>query len=130
MTEVVGALIRENKKFLIFRRPANKGNPLKWEFVGGKVEKGESLSDALVRECREELEVNVIPLKTVCDVIHEYPDITVHLTIIDTILDSKEINLTEHIEMKWITVEEAADVDFCDADVEIMPLIIKYIEEN
>lgn len=130
MTEVVGALIRNKNKFLIFRRPENKGNPLKWEFVGGKLEEGESPSDALIRECREELDIEVIPGKTVCDVVHEYPDITVHLTVLDTQLGKGEIKLIEHIAMKWINSDEAQCVDFCDADIEILPIIINYIKDN
>lgn len=129
MTEVVGALIRENDKFLIFRRPPNKGNPLKWEFVGGKLEKGENASDALIRECREELDITVHPGKIVCDVVHQYPDITVHLTVLDTELTESNIKLLEHVDMKWVSVSDAENIDFCDADIDILPEIFKYIED-
>ena len=55
MTEVVAALIWNGNKFLACQRPANKARGLLWEFVGGKVEQGETKEAALIRECREEL---------------------------------------------------------------------------
>ena len=86
MTEVVAALIREGGKFLICRRPAHKARGLLWEFVGGKVEPGESKEQALVRECREELAVTVDVGDVFLDVVHEYPDITVHLTLFNAVI--------------------------------------------
>lgn len=59
MTEVVAALIWQGEKFMICQRPPHKARGLLWEFVGGKVEKGETPQEALVRECREELAVTV-----------------------------------------------------------------------
>lgn len=56
MTEVVAALIWKNNKFMICQRPAHKARGLLWEFVGGKVEPGETNAQALIRECKEELQ--------------------------------------------------------------------------
>ena len=81
MTEVVAALIRAGDKFMICQRPAHKARGLLWEFVGGKVEPGETQKQALIRECREELAVTLSVGDVFMDVIHEYPDITVHLTL-------------------------------------------------
>ena len=81
MIEVVAALIRNGDKFLICRRPADKARPLLWEFVGGKVEPGETAEEALVRECREELAVTLSVGDVFMDVVHEYPDIAIHLTV-------------------------------------------------
>ena len=81
MTEVVAALIREGNTFMICQRPAHKARGLLWEFVGGKVEPGETKEQALVRECREELAVTVSVGDVFCDVVHEYPVLTVHLTL-------------------------------------------------
>ena len=58
MTEVVAALIWNREKFMICQRPAHKARGLLWEFVGGKVEPGESKEQALIRECQEELNIN------------------------------------------------------------------------
>ena len=81
MTEVVAALIWEGERFLICQRPAHKARGLLWEFVGGKVEPGETPEQALARECREELDVTVSVGEPFMDVVHAYPDLTVHLTL-------------------------------------------------
>ena len=81
MTEVVAALIWDKEKFMICQRPAHKARGLLWEFVGGKVESGETKEQALIRECQEELAITLDVGKVFTDVIHEYPDLTVHLTL-------------------------------------------------
>ena len=81
MTEVVAALIWQGERFMICQRPAHKARGMLWEFVGGKVEPGESKEQALVRECREELAVEVAVGDIFLEVTHTYPDITVHLTL-------------------------------------------------
>ena len=81
MTEVVAALIWRGNRFMICQRPAHKARGLLWEFVGGKVEPGETKQQALIRECREELAVTVTVSDVFMDVVHEYPDLTVHLTL-------------------------------------------------
>ena len=73
MTEVVAALLWKGERFMICQRPANKARGLLWEFVGGKVEPGESMEAALVRECREELGVTVRPGQVYMQVLHQYP---------------------------------------------------------
>ena len=59
MTEVVAALIWNNDRFLICQRPKHKSCGLLWEFVGGKVEQGETKEQALIRECKEELDITL-----------------------------------------------------------------------
>ena len=59
MVEVVAALIWDQNKFMICQRPANKARGLLWEFVGGKVEPGETKEQALIRECQEELAIKL-----------------------------------------------------------------------
>jgi 8-oxo-dGTP diphosphatase len=120
MTEVVAALIWEGKKFLICQRPAHKARGLLWEFVGGKTEPGESKEQALIRECKEELDIIVAVEDVFMDVIHEYPDITVHLTLFNSIIIEGEIKLLEHNAYAWISVEEIDAYDFCPADEEIL----------
>ncbi|MBR6782783.1 MAG: NUDIX domain-containing protein, partial [Clostridia bacterium] len=73
MVEVVAALIWQDGKFMICQRPPHKARGMLWEFVGGKVESGESREAALVRECREELAVTVSVGDVFMDVVHEYP---------------------------------------------------------
>jgi len=81
MVEVVAALIWDQDKFMICQRPANKARGLLWEFVGGKVESGETKEQALIRECHEELAITLNVGEVFMDVVHEYPDLTVHLTL-------------------------------------------------
>ena len=120
MTEVVAALIWENDKFLICQRPEYKSCGLLWEFVGGKVENGETKEQALIRECREELGITLSVGDVFMEVIHEYPDITVHLTLFNaTIVEGKPQKL-EHNDIRWITVYEIPQFDFCPADEEIL----------
>ena len=116
VTEVVAALIWKSGKFLICRRPANKARALLWEFVGGKVEEGESKEEALKRECREELNIGVSVGEIFAEVTHEYSDITVHLTLFNAELSDGEPQKLEHADIRWITPSEIPEYDFCPAD--------------
>lgn len=118
--EVVAALIWDKKKFLICQRPAYKARGLLWEFVGGKVEQGETKEQALIRECQEELAIIVEPHEVFTEVTHEYPDITVHLTLFNCTISRGQPKLLEHNDMKWITSSEIPKYEFCPADVEIL----------
>lgn len=122
MTEVVAALIRQENKFFICQRPAHKARGLLWEFVGGKVEPGETPEQALVRECREELDVEVAPQSVFMDVVHEYPDLTVHLTLFCAEMRGTP-KMLEHNDFRWITPSEIPDYAFCPADAEILKRI-------
>ena len=119
MTEVVAALIWDGDRFLICQRPAHKARGLLWEYVGGKVEPGETKQEALIRECKEELGVTISVSDVFMDVVHEYPDITVHLTLFHAKITEGTIQLLEHNAVAWITPDEISNYDFCPADKEI-----------
>ena len=123
MTEVVAALIWKNNKFMICQRPANKGRGLLWEFVGGKVESSETKEQALIRECREELNVILSVGDAFMDLIHEYPDITVHLTLFNATIAEGKPQKLEHNDIQWITPSEIQNYEFCLADEEILARI-------
>ena len=125
MTEVVAALIWRDGKFMICQRPAHKARGLLWEFVGGKVEAGESKEQALIRECREELDVLISVGEIFMDVTHKYPDLTVHLTLFNATIADGEPKKLEHNDIKWIAPSEITNYDFCPADVEILAKIIE-----
>lgn len=125
ITEVVAALIWDKDRFLICQRPAHKARGLLWEFVGGKVEPGESKADALIRECREELGIELSVGAVFLDVLHEYPDLTVHLTLFHGTIAAGTPQKLEHNDMQWITVSQIPDYDFCPADVEILEKLQK-----
>ena len=121
MTEVVAALIYdEQRRFLICQRPAHKARGLLWEFVGGKVEPGETKAQALIRECREELGVTLRVGGVFTDVTHVYPDLTVHLTLFEAAISEGTPQLLEHNYLRWITPDEIGQFDFCPADEEIL----------
>lgn len=117
---VVAALIWDKDRFMICQRPAHKARGLLWEFVGGKVELGETKEQALIRECREELDVTLAVDDVFMDVIHEYPDLTVHLTLFNATIAEGVPQMIEHNDIKWITPSEISNYEFCPADEEIL----------
>lgn len=125
MVDVVAALIWDQDRFMICQRPAHKARGLLWEFVGGKVESGETMEAALIRECREELDVTVDVGDIFTQVIHEYPDIHIRLTLFNCTISSGIPTLLEHANMKWILPNEIPLYDFCPADKDILALIQK-----
>ena len=130
MIEVVAALIWQGEKFMICQRPEHKARGLLWEFVGGKVESGETKEEALVRECKEELAVIVDVSDVFMEVVHEYPDITVHLTLFNASIAVGVPQKLEHNDIKWITPREIPMFDFCPADKEILERIIEKYNEK
>ena len=120
MTQVVAALIWQNNRFLICRRPPHKTRGLLWEFVGGKVETGETKQQALMRECMEELAVKIRVDDVYMQLVHEYPDMTVELTLFNAAIVEGEPQLLEHSEIRYISVDEIDRFDFCPADEEIL----------
>ena len=120
MTQVVAALIWQGDRFLACQRPAHKARGLLWEFVGGKVEPGETREEALIRECREELDVTSAVDAIFMEVDHVYPDLTVHLPLFNASIADGIPQKLEHHDIRWITVEEIDQYPFCPADEEIL----------
>lgn len=120
MTEVVAALIWDKDRFLICQRPKRKARGLLWEFVGGKVEEGETKQQALIRECQEELAITLAVGDVFMDVVHEYSDLTVHLTLFNAKIVDGVPQKLEHNDIRWITVGEIDDYAFCPADTIIL----------
>ena len=125
MTDGVAALIWDEDRFLICQRPKNKARALKWEFVGGKVEQGETKQQALIRECQEELGVTISVEDVFAELIHEYPDITIRLTLFNAKIACGTPKKLEHNDIKWIKTSEIERYDFCPADEEILERLKK-----
>ncbi|MBQ8508527.1 MAG: (deoxy)nucleoside triphosphate pyrophosphohydrolase [Clostridia bacterium] len=123
MTEVVAALIREGERFMICQRPAHKARGLLWEFVGGKIEPGETGEQALARECREELDVDVAADGVFTQIVHEYPDLTIRLTVYNAHIVSGTPRLLEHADLRWITPAEIPLYPFCPADTPVLEML-------
>ena len=120
MTEVVAALIWDEDRFMACQRPAHKARGLLWEFVGGKVEPGETKEEALIRECKEELGVTITVEDVFMEVEHVYPDLTVHLTLFHAKIAEGVPRKLEHNDIQWITTKEIDKFAFCPADEEIL----------
>ena len=120
MTDVVAALIWDGNRFLACQRPAHKARGLLWEFVGGKVEPGETKQEALVRECREELNIEIRVGELFMELIHEYPDLTVRLSLYNATIAAGIPQKLEHNDLRWIRVDEIDQLEFCPADQDIL----------
>lgn len=124
MTDVVAALIWDNNRFMICQRPAHKARGLLWEFVGGKTDPGETMEEALIRECQEELGITVSVGDVYMQVIHDYPDILIRLTLFHCTIAEGTPKLLEHNDLKWILPSQIPKFDFCPADEDILARII------
>lgn len=120
MQKVVAALIWKDDKFLICQRPANKQLGLMWEFVGGKVEEGESNVDALIRECKEELGIKIAVDGIYMEIEYSYPNFDVDLFLYDARIEEGTPKLLEHNDMRWISIDEIDEYDFCPADYKFL----------
>ena len=125
MTEVVAALIRDTDRVLICQRPAHKARGMLWEFVGGKVEPGESREEALIRECREELAITISVGDIFTEVTHTYQDLTIHLTVFNAEITAGVPRKLEHNDLRWITADELDRYAFCPADQPIVEKLRK-----
>lgn len=128
--DVVAALIWEKDKFLICQRPPEKTRGLLWEFVGGKVEPGETLQQALVRECAEELAITVDVGDLFMEVIHDYPDMLIRLSLFHCTIPTGRPQALEHNDIRWIHPRQTDDFTFCPADTDILTEIKRVYEKR
>lgn len=127
--DVVAALIWEKDKFLICQRPTHKARGLLWEFVGGKVEPGETLQQALERECAEELAISVTVGSQFLQESHDYPDMLIRLTLFHCRIAGGVPQALEHNALAWIHPSQIDDFEFCPADEDFLKEI-KRVYEN
>ena len=122
IVEVVAALIRDAEgRCLVGQRAAHKSQGGKWEFMGGKIEPGETPEQALARECREELALEIEHARVVDSVVHAYPDKTIRLTLIAcTPKPGSTPVALEHQQIRWATRPEMDELDFSAADRELI----------
>lgn len=123
--DVSAALIWQKGRFMICQRPKHKARGGLWEFVGGKVEAGETGEEALIRECKEELDITVKVKDAFMRVKHIYPDITINLTLYNAFIYDGTPKLLEHNDLKWIRPQEIDEYVFCPADETILAEIKK-----
>ena len=119
--EVVGAIIRDGERYLVGQRAANKSQGGLWEFMGGKIEPGETPEQALARECREELALEIENGRILDSVIHDYPEKTIRLTLISCSPKPGSVpQALEHQQIRWVTRAEMDTLDFAPADRELI----------
>ena len=125
---VVAGLIFQNGKLLVCQRRADGAFPLKWEFPGGKVEEGEADMDALRRELREELTLEMRAAAVVCQHTHQYPDgptVSLRFYVIHDFGGKAQNVIFESI--SWVQLADLEDIDFLEGD---RPMIEKLIVEG
>ena len=120
--EVVAAIIFQNDKVLCVQRTEHEKEyvSLKWEIPGGKVEVDEGREEALVREIREELSVDIEVSEFLMTVEHTYPDFHLTMHVYKGVVTKGEITLNEYITLKWLSVDELDQLDWAEADVEVV----------
>ena len=120
--EVVAAVIKYNEKILCVQRGENKYDYIsrKYEFPGGKIEEGETRKETIIREIKEELNMDIVAEEALATIEHEYPDffLTMHSFICKC--SDPTVSLTEHIDHKWLSISELGFLDWAAADVPIV----------
>lgn len=122
--EVVAAIIKRENCFLATQRGYGEFKD-GWEFPGGKIEVGEEPREALKREIKEELAVDIMIKDFLCTVEYQYESfyLTMHCYICELV--DETITLLEHEAAKWLTLEELDSVDWLPADVEVVEKLKK-----
>lgn len=123
--EVVAAVIVNKENEFFCARRKNEGPlALKWEFPGGKIENGESLTEALIREIKEEFSTKIQVNDFIMTVKHQYE--TFHITMhafYATVING-DLVLNEHTDFKWLKKDDLLSLDWAEADIPIVKALI------
>jgi 8-oxo-dGTP diphosphatase len=121
VVNVTCALIIDNQNRLFAAQRSSKMSlPLKWEFPGGKIESNESSEESLIREIKEELNIDIEIVKNLPSNIHAYPSIVIQLIPFICRQINGVITLKEHINYRWLTTNELLDLEWAEADIPIL----------
>ena len=124
MINVVAAVIKdENEKILITLRNFKKAQGGLWEFPGGKIEPNETRENAIIREIKEELDIDIEVKSYLSEKVFNYPEKDINLIALECKKISGEIRLLEHEDYKWVSKNELDNFQFAPADVFIVERI-------
>ena len=125
--EVAAAIVMDEGEILCVQRGKNKLSYIseKFEFPGGKIEKGETLKETVVRELKEELMLEVLPKEKLITVKHQYPDFHLTMHAFLCTCSTRDLKLTEHIDHRWLSPSELPPLDWAAADIPIVEQILK-----
>lgn len=124
MINVVAAVIKdENENILITQRNLKKAQGGLWEFPGGKIEPNETRENAIVREIKEELDIDIEVKSYLSEKVFNYPEKDINLIALECKKVSGEIRLLEHEDYKWVSKNELENFQFAPADVFIVERI-------
>lgn len=128
--EVVAALIIKDQKFFAAQRGPSQSHTGCWEFPGGKIEPGETPEAALARELWEELKITAYPIEYIETRTTQMPDREIHVHLYRTIIESDDFVRTEHAQTGWLSLEEARERTWTQADAAFLDDIQKVLEHN
>lgn len=124
MLKVVSALIEKDGKYLIAKRSTGNKEVLgKYEFPGGKVELNESEEDAIIREIKEELDIDINVNKFLMNNVYEYPDRVIDLRLYECVMLNDNIKLHDHSDYKFVSKDELCNYEFCPPDIAFVDYI-------
>lgn len=127
MINVVAAVIKdENEKILITQRNLKKAQGGLWEFPGGKIEPNETRENAIIREIKEELDIDIEVKSYLSEKVFNYPEKDINLIALECKKINGEIRLLEHEDYKWVSKNELDNFQFAPADLFIIERIKRY----
>ena len=126
LTEVSCAIILDGEMVLVTQRSALMPHPLKWEFPGGKLKPGETPEASIIREIREELGLEISVRQLLPSVKHSYSQQPIKLIPFVCTIRHGEISLSEHSSYRWVHRSELDQIDWLEADVEVVKLLNCY----
>ncbi len=124
MIDVACAVIVRNGSFLVTQRGSGMDRSGKWEFPGGKTEKHETAEQCIMREIKEELDINIKVIHWLNPVEHTYPDITIRLIPCIAEIISGTITVHEHSDHKWVSKKELMSFEWLPADIPVVKQVL------